>query len=87
MKEHLGQELIGHINRDATAIIGREKPAKKIKAPKVAKKKGRPAKDEIREPTEPKRLDVQRGQTAEEAIALLPKVCDRGINKNAKGYT
>lgn len=87
VKEHLGLELIGHISRDATAIVGREKSAKKIKAAKVAKKKGRPAKDEIRKPVEPKRLDVQRGQTAEEAIALLPKVCDRGIKKNAKGYT
>lgn len=87
VKEHLGTELIGHISRDATAIVGREKPAKKIKAPKVAKKKGRPAKDEIREPAAPKRLDVQRGQTAEEAIAQLPQVCDRGMKKNAKGYT
>ncbi len=46
VKEHLGNELIGHISRDATAIVGREKPAKKTKAPKVPKKKGRPAKDE-----------------------------------------
>lgn len=86
VKEHLGNELIGHISRDATAIVGREKPAKKIKAAKVPRKKGRPAKDEVREPVEPKRLDVQRGQTADEAIAGLPKVCDRGTKKNAKGY-
>jgi hypothetical protein len=85
--EHLGSELIGHISRDSTAIVGREKPAKKIKAPKVAKKKGRPAKGEIRPPAEPKRLDLQRTQTAQEAIAQLPKVCDRGVKKNAKGYT
>ena len=26
-------------------------------------------------------------QTAEEAVAELPKVCDRGVKKNAKGYT
>jgi len=31
-----------------TAIVGREKPTKKVKAPRVAKKKGRPAKGEIR---------------------------------------
>jgi len=86
MKEHLGTELIGHISRDATAIVGREKPAKKIKEAKVPRKKGRPAKDEIREPVEPKRLDVQRGQTAEDAIAKLPRVCDRGTKKNAKGF-
>jgi hypothetical protein len=86
MKEHLGTELIGHISRDATAIVGREKPAKKIKQAKVPRKKGRPAKDDAREPVEPKRLEVQRGQTAEEAIALLSRVCDRGTKKNAKGY-
>lgn len=87
VKEHLSTELIGHVSRDSTAIVGREKPAKKIKHVKVAKKKGRPAKGDIRQPAEPKRLDVQRGQSAEEAIALLSTVCNRGVKKNAKGYT
>ena len=41
----------------------------------------------IGEPPEPKRLDVQRNQSAQDAIALLPQVCDRGMKKNAKGYT
>lgn len=86
IKENLGSELIGHISRDATAIVGREKPARKIKAVKNARKKGRPAKNENKEPVEPKRLEVQRWQTAEEAIAMLPKVCDRGTKQNAKGY-
>jgi hypothetical protein len=87
VKEHLSTELIGHVSRDSTAIVGREKPAKKVKRAKVARKKGRPAKGEIREPVEPKRLDIQRNQSADEAISLLPKVCDRGVKKNAKGYT
>lgn len=87
VKEHLSTELIGHVSRDATAIVGREKPAKKEKPPKKPKKKGRPATGEHREPPEPKRLDVQRNQAAQEAIAQLPKVCDRGVKKNAKGYT
>lgn len=87
VKEHLSSELIGHVSRDSTAIVGREKPAKKIKQVKIAKKKGRPAKGDIRQPAEPKRLDVQRKQTAEEAIALLSTVCNRGVKKNAKGYT
>lgn len=86
VKEHLGSELIGHVSRDSTAIIGREKPAKRIKAVKVAKKRGRPAKGEIRPPVEPKRLELQRIQSAQEAIALLPTACDRGTKKNAKGY-
>ena len=87
VKEHLSTELIGHVSRDSTAIVGREKPAKKIKHAKVAKKKGRPAKGDIRQPAQPKRLDVQRNQSAEAAIALLPKVCNRGVKRNAKGYT
>jgi hypothetical protein len=87
VEEHLGTELIGHISRDSTALVGREKPAKKVKRPKVAKKRGRPAKGEIRPPVEPKRLDAQRKQTAEDALAQLPKVCDRGVKRNAKGYT
>jgi hypothetical protein len=87
VKEHLETELIGHISRDSTALVGREKPAKKVKPPRTPKKRGRPAKDEVRLPGEPKRLDIQRGQTAQEALAQLPKVCDRGVKKNAKGYT
>jgi len=83
VKDHLGTELIGHISRDSTALPGREKPAKKIKSPKVAKKRGRPAKGEVR-PL--KRLDLQRLQTAQEGLAELPKSCDKGVKKNAQGY-
>ena len=84
VEEHMSVELIGHVSRDSTAIIGREKPAKKTKKPKVAKKRGRPAKGEKRTP---KRIEAQRSQSASEAIALLPKVCDRGTKRNAKGHT
>lgn len=87
VEEHLSTALIGHISRDATAIQGREKPVKKVKQPKAPRKKGRPAKGVQQEPTEPKRLAVQRQQSAQDAIALLPTVCDRGVKKNAKGYT
>ena len=87
VKEYLSSELICHISRDSTAITGREKPAKKVKKPKVAKKRGRPAKGEKRPPAEPKRLDIQRTQSPQEAIAELPTRCDRGVKKNAKGFT
>ncbi len=87
VKGHLGTELIGHISRDSTALVGREKPAKKVKPPKTRKKRGRPVQGEVRPSAEPKRLDIQRCQTAEEALAQLPKVCDRGVKKNAKGDT
>jgi hypothetical protein len=31
VRNYLAEELLGHISRDSTAIIGREKPAKKVK--------------------------------------------------------
>ncbi len=86
VKDYLGGELIGHISRDSTAIIGREKPAKRIKEPRKPRKRGRPAKGEQREPVMEKRIDRQVGQSAAEAIRELPAVCDRGTKINAKGY-
>ena len=86
VQEYLADELLGHISRDSTAIVGREKPAKKVKEPKKPRKRGRPAKGEKREPAVPKRLDRQVALSAEEAILELPTCCDRGTKKNAKGY-
>lgn len=84
---YLAAELIGHISRDSTAIVGREKPAKKTPMePKKPRKKGRPAKGEQREPVVEKRLDRQVHQSASEAIRELPVACDRGTKKNSKGY-
>ncbi len=84
---YLLHELIGHISRDSTAIVGREKPAKKTaQEPKTRRKRGRPAKGEQREATTLKRLDRQIDQCAEEGIGELPTVCDRGTKQNAKGY-
>jgi hypothetical protein len=86
INEYLKDQIIGHINRDSTAIVGREKPAKKVvKEPRPPRKRGRPARGEHREIIE-KRLDRQVRQTAEEAIDELPIACDRGTKKNAKGY-
>src|SRR5712692_5545850 len=70
-----------------TAIQGREKPVQKVKQAKAPRKKGRPATGAQRELTEPKRLDVQRRQSAQDAIALLPTACDRGVTQHATGST
>ncbi|WP_394713424.1 transposase [Desulfogranum marinum] len=86
VQEYLADELIGHISRDSTAIVGREKPAKKVKMPQKPRKRGRPAKSEKREPAPLKRLDRQVSLSAEKAILELPTLCDRGTKKNAKGY-
>jgi len=83
----LKSELVGHISRDATAIEGREKPTKKpVKEKPAPKKRGRPAKGELRESKEDKRLTRQREQSVEEALKELPVYCDVGTKKNSKGY-
>ncbi len=86
VKDYLSDEIICHISRDSTAITGREKPVKKMKTAKKARKRGRPAKGEKREPIKLKRLDRQYQQSLTDAINELPTVCDRGTKKNAKGY-
>lgn len=84
---HLGDQIIGHISRDSTAINAREKPEKKA-APeeKKPKKRGRPKKGEER-PKESTRLERQAaGQPLSEMIAELPTVCNVGTKRNSKGY-
>jgi hypothetical protein len=89
VKETLGEQLIGHISRDGTAIEAREKPAKREKAaapaPAVAKKRGRPRKDEIRE-VKPGKLAQQQGKPLAQLLNELPRECDRGSKCNAQGY-
>ena len=84
VQEYLADELLGHISRDSTAIVGREKSAKKVKKPHKPRKRGRPAKGEKWEPAPLKRLDRQIALSAEEAVLELPTLCDRGTKKNAK---
>jgi hypothetical protein len=89
VKETLGEQLIGHISRDGTAIEAREKPAKKDKvpepAPAVTKKRGRPRKDEIRD-VKPGKLAQQQGKSLAQLLTELPRECDRGSKCNAQGY-
>jgi hypothetical protein len=112
IKEQLGEQLIGHISRDATAIEARERPvsqtrdakpapaeapliqdnpAPQANAPAVAqvlkkKRRGRPRRDEVREPKEPSRIERQRQQDVQQMLDELPKQCDRGAKCNAQGY-
>jgi len=86
VEEHLRDQLIGHIARDATAIKGNEKPLKKEKKEQIPQKRGRPKKGEVRELKEEKRLDQQVSQTSFDALQDIPRHCDVGTKKNAKGY-
>jgi hypothetical protein len=121
IKDTLGDQLIGHISRDSTAIEARETIAKKDKpssatasagpifttttqpaepavsaepvastepaAPATPKKKrGRPAKGDVRTPPEPSVLERQRSQTRAQMVAELDTSCATGTKKNAQGY-
>jgi len=88
IKEHLGNHIIGHVSRDSTAIVAREKPEPVQKAPRdeIPKKRGRPKKGEQR-PKKKTRLQRQaEGMTVDEMRKDLPKACNVGTKKNAKGY-
>lgn len=97
VKDMLGEHVIGHISRDSTAIEARESLAKKNKVKKdkanevkakakVKRKRGRPAKDEVRPPPEPSVLERQQGQNLEQMLAELDKGCATGTKVNAQGY-
>ena len=80
--------LVEHISRDATAIEAREKPAPKPKAakPKWRRKRGRPRKGE-EQAKEPSRLERQLTMSLPQMLADLPRACDVGSKRNAKGHT
>ena len=65
--------------------MGREKPLPKAhRAARPKRQQGRPRKGEER-PREPTRLERQLTMTLPEMLDELPKACDVGVKKNAKG--
>lgn len=83
---HVGSQIVMHVSLDSTEIDARERPLKKAKAePKVPRKRGRPGKNEVREPVEGRRILRQMTQTPEAAFFELPKLCDWGTKKNSHG--
>jgi len=85
---HVGDAIVMHMSYDSTAIIARERAAKKEKslAIKVPRKRGRPKKGEERPAPELKRLDIQLDQSADEALADLPKICNWGSKLDTGGH-
>jgi hypothetical protein len=94
IKDILGNQLIGHVSRDATAIEAREAIAKKDKAEvapvvpvaQAKQRRGRPSKGEVRPPVEPSALQRQSTQTLAQMIAELDTACATGTKTNAQGY-
>ena len=91
IKQTHADRLVGHIARDSTAIEGHEKPGRaekpKPSAPKPApRKRGRPRKGEEPAPKPKTRLERQAGMTLSQMLADLPRPCDVGCKRNAKGH-
>ncbi len=85
--KHMSNHLVGHISRDGTEIVAREKPVKnKAKKKKPKRRRGRPQKGEPVPPKEQTRIEKQKAMTLEEMLADLPIACDRGTKINSKGY-
>jgi hypothetical protein len=89
IKETHADRLIGHISRDSTAIEAREKPAKPARPAPVVQpkpKRGRPRKGEVRPTEPPRRIERQLGMTLAAMLDELPRHCDVGVKRNAKGH-
>ncbi len=88
IESQLGDALIGHLSRDATAIEARESPVKSEPAPApLPRKRGRPRKGEERPAPQPTRLQRQAaGQSLKAMLADLPSACDVGTKKNSQGF-
>ena len=87
IKAYLGNELIGHLSRDGTAIVARERPVcVKNEAPAPAKRRGRPRRGEVRLPAKDSRLQRQRRQNLAQILDEIPTACARGTKCNAQGY-
>ena len=86
VRTHVGDSIVMHVSRDSTEVDAREKPAPKAEpAEKPKRRRGRPRKGEATSPKRPTRLERQLGQTPEEAVAELPRLCDRGAKRDSKG--
>jgi hypothetical protein len=88
--ETCGEEIVGHVSRDATAIETREKPAKKVVEEKpTARRRGRPKKGEEKPEEEPTRLEKQSqpGVSLKEILDGLPTAADVGSKRNAQGFS
>jgi hypothetical protein len=96
VKQYLGDELIGHLSRDGTAIEARERPVSKanpsIEASPEETLPGIQKQAADSPPaTEPRTAKVspikqQRKQSLAQMLEDLPNACDRGSKCNAQGY-
>jgi len=81
--------LVGHINRDSTAIPVRETPVNKKKdvtpVEKPKHKRGRPRKGEARPAKALTTVECQAGRSARNSLSKMQKDCAWGCKKNSQG--
>ena len=86
VEEYLSDTVFMYNAIDATMIPLREKPVKAEKEDKPKLKRGRPKKDEKREPIKPKILEQQKDMTTtKEMLSLISTNCGVGVKQNSKG--
>jgi transposase len=89
IKKFINTRIVGHISRDSTDIISRERAVNKpkdIAEPKPKCKRGRPKKGDEK-PKDSSRLEQQVEMGLCDILSELPKDCDFGFKKkNGKSY-
>ncbi len=85
VRNHVGEMIVPHVARDATAIEVREKAGPKPKKPKAEKRKRGPKKPGDA-PALKTRMELQVVQSWEEALGELPIMCDVGAKLNSSGH-
>jgi len=86
VKEYLSDTIFMYNATDATKIPLRQKPVKVEKEEKPKLKRGRPKKDEKREPIKPKILELQKDMTStKDMLSLVSTNCGVGVKQNSKG--
>jgi hypothetical protein len=86
IKTHLGDVLIGHLSRDGTAIVARERPTPTRSTAPIAHKRGRSRPEAPPPPEINKPIKRQRTQTLAQMLKEIPTACTRGTKSNAQGY-
>ena len=82
IKRSYAEQVVGHISRDSTAIVAREKDQSKHKT-----KRPRASRSKNRTPEQMTRIERQclPETTMEQIMADLPRVCDKGCKNDSKG--
>jgi transposase len=87
VKQALGEAIVFHVSRDATAVEARESAPRSVasKKEKGPKQKPGPKKGVPPRAKEQSRQERQFDQCWQESISELPTKCDIGVKKNSKG--